>query len=490
MLSIASLLVFGVSLLPLLYMCRYVHASGDDYGYGALTHAAWLDTGSLMEVFRAAAETVKHYYYGWQGTWSTIFLFSLQPEVFSPNGYWIVPILMISLTAMGVSILVYHLLVSRIGLPRWTFVTVDCCLLFAMLQFVPRTKSAIFWYNGTVHYVVPFFWAMIAIYCYFKFIDTRRVRYWLLSLVCMFLLGGASYLAALLAPMVLLYLLLLYGKRKPYSLWLLLPLAVEGAGLAVSMLAPGNWVRGGESMDFSLGKVIGTIATCFVRGFVTLGEYASERPLAYLLLFLMGAVVWMGLNEKKVSFSFKWPFLFVGLMFCTWCAMFAPEIYSMADVSGGVPNTVFWVFLLTAAASWIYLLGWLHGKLEARCGAAGRKPFYLDREKGWFAILAPVVVLCGISLLVFRSDVRGCTAGVCVEYVLSGQADDYQAQMEERLAVLLDDSVKDVELYQINAEQGPLMHMEVLEDPDAWTNQVACQFFRKDRIVGGKVREN
>lgn len=34
------------------------------------------------------------------------------------------------------------------------------------------------------------------------------------------------------------------------------------------------------------------------------------------------------------------------------------------------------------------------------------------------------------------------------------------------------------------------MHMEVLEDPDAWTNQVACQFFRKDRIVGGKVREN
>ena len=40
MLSIASLLVFGVSLLPLLYMCRYVHASGDDYGYGALTHAA------------------------------------------------------------------------------------------------------------------------------------------------------------------------------------------------------------------------------------------------------------------------------------------------------------------------------------------------------------------------------------------------------------------------------------------------------------------
>ena len=47
-LSIVSLIIFLLSLLPLLYMCKYVHASGDDYGYGAWTHSAWLDTHSLV----------------------------------------------------------------------------------------------------------------------------------------------------------------------------------------------------------------------------------------------------------------------------------------------------------------------------------------------------------------------------------------------------------------------------------------------------------
>ena len=48
--AICSVAVFLLSMLPLLYMCKYVHASGDDYGYGAWTHAAWLDTCSLWEV--------------------------------------------------------------------------------------------------------------------------------------------------------------------------------------------------------------------------------------------------------------------------------------------------------------------------------------------------------------------------------------------------------------------------------------------------------
>ena len=80
----ACVLVFLTSLVPALYLTGYVHATGDDFGYGALTHAAWLDTHSLLEVFRAACETVRNYYTGWQGTWFSVFLFTLQPEVFSP----------------------------------------------------------------------------------------------------------------------------------------------------------------------------------------------------------------------------------------------------------------------------------------------------------------------------------------------------------------------------------------------------------------------
>ena len=56
-------------------------------------------------------------------------------------------------------------------------------------------------------------------------------------------------------------------------------------------------------------------------------------------------------------------------------------------------------------------------------------------------------------------------------------------QMEERLELLLNPDLKEVELPAMNPEQGPLMHMEVMENPDAWTNTVAEQFFQKDKII-------
>lgn len=483
-LSAATICGFIISLLPLLFMCRYVHASGDDYGYGALTHAAWLDTGSIVEVLKAAANTVINYYYGWQGTWSTIFLFSLQPEVFFPNGYWIVPILMIGLTIAGTTILVYHLLVTRLALSKLTFLIINCSLLFAMIQFVPRTKSALFWYNGCAHYVIPYFWAVIAIYCSFKFVDTYKFKYWLITAFMMFFLGGASYLAALLAPIILVYILLIYAGKRPKSLWLIIPLLIEGIGLIISMKAPGNIRRGGESLALSAGKVIETILECFQRGFLTFLDYLQTRPVSFVVLFFIAIVLWDAYNTEKINFEFKRPFLFAVLMFCTWCAMFAPEIYANTEVSGGVPNTVYYVFMLTSVATVVYLLGWFHKVLDAK----RKKSFVLIPKQYVRYIVIPAFALCAILVIHFRSEVRGSTMFQCIEYVVSGQAEDYRDQMDERLAILLDDTQREVELYQINAEQGPLMHMEVLADPEAWTNEVCCQFFRKDKVVGGLVR--
>ena len=66
---------------------------------------------------------------------------------------------------------------------------------------------------------------------------------------------------------------------------------------------------------------------------------------------------------------------------------------------------------------------------------------------------------------------------------MSGQADDYKVQMEERQAILLDDDVSEVKLPAMNSDQGPLMHMEVTEDPEGWTNRVVRDFYRKSSVV-------
>lgn len=467
---------FIISLIPVFYLCSYVHASGDDYHYGTLTHAAWLDTHSLWEVFKAGWQTIVNFWYGWQGTWFTIFLMTLQPEVFSPNAYWIVPIVMVGINVAATSLLTRYLLVKRLGMHKSSWCVLNVLMMVAMIQFFPHVKSGIFWWNGAVHYIVPWVLAMLAIYGFWGYIDTKKFHYWLIALLSMFGLGGSSYLSALLAPIILIYLWIIFGRKRKYSFWLGIPLVVEAIGLVVSFVAPGNSVRGGDEFGFSVGKVCITIGMCFLESIKTFETYIVESPFLFLLFWVAGIAAWEAWNYAKPIFKFSYPLLFVLLMYCTWCAMFAPQLYSGAEVSGGVPNTIMQVFIFTVFADIIYVLGWLYKKLEQSDRLMALQQFR--------KIVYPVVGLVVILIAVFcKGTLKETTFFNCVEYVVSGQADDYKMQMDERMAIMLDDSQRDVELPAMNPEQGPIMHMEVMEDPEAWTNVVIRNFYRKERVV-------
>ena len=66
-------IVFLISLIPILYLSGYVHATGDDYGYGARTHQMWLSTHSVWQVLKTAGQTVQHYWIGWPVSYTHLF---------------------------------------------------------------------------------------------------------------------------------------------------------------------------------------------------------------------------------------------------------------------------------------------------------------------------------------------------------------------------------------------------------------------------------
>lgn len=473
--------VFAASLLPLLYLSGYVHATGDDYGYGAWPHGIWLQSHSVLKTLKAAAHTVWMYYGSWQGTWFTVFLMALQPEVFSPDGYWIVPGLMLGLTVGSTCLVTFYILVTKLGLPKATWCCVDILLLLSMIQFFPSTKSAIFWWNGAVHYIVPYSLAMLAVYGMLRFGERKRKRDFVLVCLCMFCLGGSSYLAPLFALIVLFYLLVFAGRKKRHYYWLIIPAAIALAGLAVSFCAPGNKRRGGEDFGFHWRLAVGTVINCFVEGSRTIIGYVREYPAVFVCFLLMAMLLTEAFFLQKVDFGFPLPLLFFGLMYGLYCAMFAPGLYAGVEVSGGVPNTVFQVFLLTFLADLVYGIGWISQKRNVQ-GA-----WSVGRIRLWF-----LPVLCiGLACLFWRKGtLKESTAYECLAYISSGQAKDYKEQMQERLTLLLDPSLKEVELPQMNADQGPLMHMEVMEDPNAWTNTVTREFFGKNRVVRVKREED
>ena len=81
--SVLMALVMALSLLPVMAVAFYNHPRADDYTYGAVLRKV-IDAGQgLPEAVAAIAAYVRSTYARWQGSFSAVVLFTLQPGVFS-----------------------------------------------------------------------------------------------------------------------------------------------------------------------------------------------------------------------------------------------------------------------------------------------------------------------------------------------------------------------------------------------------------------------
>lgn len=473
--TISIVMIIGtiVSMVPILMLSAVNRATGDDLGYGLLTHHAWLDTHSLTEVFRAMCQTVHSYYYSWQGTWFSIALFTLQPEVFSPDAYWIVAPMMLLFLGVSSFVLIYYFCNRIASISKYGSVFIAVSYFFLVLQFVPSTKSAIFWYNGCAHYMIPFSMCLALVYLLLRYCRNHGKGTYIAIAVILTLLGGSNYQAALLGLIVTVLAvgisLLEHKDRK--CLWLLVPFLCCMSGLLVSMKAPGNQVRAGGGLDFSLSKVLGTIGKSFVFAFEDVVGYLRETPIIFvLLLMVLLVLVHAMLERSKNEIVIKYPILSIILLICIYAAMQAPEVYAEVSVSGGVPNTNYMVFLLMAFGI-IFIIA------ERIAIWISTKGMYYQNI--WLILLG----LCMMMVLVLRYDLKESTTFECYDYISEGRAQDFKECMEEYDKILFDDSIKDVELPPVNDDQGPLMYMPVIEDENAFTNWAVKEFYSKERVV-------
>ena len=82
-----AVIFMAISILPFVYLSFFDYANGDDFNYGWMTHQAWLSAGSILAVLQSACAVVRNTWYSWQGTWSSVFLFSLQPGIWNEKAY-------------------------------------------------------------------------------------------------------------------------------------------------------------------------------------------------------------------------------------------------------------------------------------------------------------------------------------------------------------------------------------------------------------------
>lgn len=477
--ALAGAGIFLILLLPIVYLSFVNRASGDDYGYGTYTRAAWVASHSFIQVFQAIVRTIRQYYYGWQGTWFSIAVFSLQPEVFHKDAYVIVVFLMLFLWIGSTFLLFKEILYKRLQLDIWSYRLITTVFMVISIEFIPSTKSSIFWFNGAAHYMLPFTMCQLLTVWLLRYGDEYRRRYLIGILCVMTLLGGSNYQAALFALIIAFYVGIVnyLEKRDKHILWLLAPVITEAIGLIISMKAPGNKIRGGEEFGFSVQKVISTIGSCFAEEFQTAVAYGREKPLVYVGLFLIFLFMLEALRKRteekggEERFGFQHPVIGISALICLCCAMHAPTIYAGVDFSSGVYNMNYQVFMLAFGGILLIIAKKLLELLK------------LPKEKLHRTITMPGILFCLLLMFFFKGNIKATTSWICLEYITSGQAADYKEQMDLQTRLLMDEDTEDVVLPFINDIQGPLMHMPVTADPDAWTNMVTREFYGKKSVV-------
>lgn len=473
-----SFIFFIMLLLPIIYLTFVNRATGDDYGYAVYTRIAWVNTHSLMAVVRAMCETVRLFYYGWQGTWFSIAVFSLQPEVFHDEAYVIVAILMLFLWIGSTFCLFRQVLYIRGGFCKWSYLLITTCFLILNIEFIPSTRSSIYWFNGCAHYMIPFAMCQMVAVWLFKYSKDYRKSIFIGILIFMTLLGGSNYQAALCALIMAFYACISVWviKKDKRIFTLCIPMAAEMAGLVVSMKSPGNIVRAGDEFGFSMIRAIETIGYSFAYAIKDIGAYMQERPLSLVGLLFIFIVFVVEFCFIQDNLKIRYRGLIVLMLFCLYSAMQAPAIYAGVEVSGGVPNTNFQMFMLTATMSLLLGADKLAGLLEKKWRDEA------DKKICRFIVI-PGILICVILTYGFRRNVKTSTSYVALTYITSGQAQDYKQQMDLQTALMEEEGVEDVVIPGINDVQGPLMHMPVTDNKDAFTNWVTGNFYGKRSVV-------
>ena len=180
--------LFLLSLVPFILLAPYNVPSADDFGYGAPVHYALAAGAGFLGVIKALAENLRYTYMNWQGTFSSVILFSLQPGVADDRFYIITPFVMLA----AVIVPIFFALNSVRDMNRSGKLLIGSVIALLSVQFLPSVADGIFWWNGGVHYTVFWCLAVLAIVLQIKISDQKPAKNITVFSKCMFafLVGG------------------------------------------------------------------------------------------------------------------------------------------------------------------------------------------------------------------------------------------------------------------------------------------------------------
>ena len=107
-----------------------------------------LDMATILTAF----SQVKKTYLDWQGTFSAVFLFALQPGVFGEQYYFITTFLLLGTFVIGTFYFLFVICNYYMKADKSSWIIVSVCVLTLSIQLVFSARESFYWFNGGIYY--------------------------------------------------------------------------------------------------------------------------------------------------------------------------------------------------------------------------------------------------------------------------------------------------------------------------------------------------
>jgi hypothetical protein len=479
--AIILVILFLLTLVPMLAISVYDFPMSDDYHYSLMVHNAIINGGSVWAVLQAAGNTVATAYQKWQGTYSSIFVMSMQPGVFSDWAYSLVPFILLGLLIFATFKLLHTILCACLHEKLRSVALIGVPILFLSIQYLPSANQGFYWFNGSSYYTLFYSVMLLYIDAFILFVRSERksrtTGRFILAALLAAVLGGVNFVTALLTLLAgFIFIAYCFFKKRDKLLSSLVIQAIMLAGFLINVLAPGNAVRQATTKGMSVPLAIlfsfrqaGMDIYLWVAGVVTV--FILLIPLLYRI-------------AGRRSFGFRYPGLFLSFTFLLFAAQNAPPFYAMgSEGQGRLVNIVYYAYIWFVLLNLFYFLGWAakkHSQLAEGWRAFKRR---LGMKEGSKAVACFAVALFLLAAL-NPSVLNKSSSWLCTYNLLSGDARSYGQQMQARLALYEDSSVLKVVVPPLTVAPNPLhFYEDITGDPTTYNNHTIAKYFHKTSVT-------
>lgn len=468
-------ILIGISFLsavPLLILSFYNHPSADDYMYAMDTYHVWNETHSIWSLLKQAVVTSADFYQNWQGLYASAFVLALQPAIFGEGYYALTGFLMLAIIYGGNICFAYYVLHKRLQCTRLESVACGAVLSFVMVQWIPSVVQGLYWYNGTMNYVL--FFAILEMFvCALIQIQmgqdrVRNIRNSVLSVVLGVLLAGGNHITAFMGILtaVAIFAVSILSKERGRMLRSGIALVATVGGFLVNVSSPGTKIR--QSNFSNTPGAVSTIISAVKTGTKMIDSWMGLAVIIAFLLFLPMALNMGKRIVEEKNFSFRYPLLVLICSIGWCCAMLCPPIYAMGTTGDlRIVNLIYFSFVLLLFVDGFYLCGWYVARQIKQGNQISKVQFSITWCLSVLVLLLGVFISCGEKMSSYQAWLS----------IKSGEAAQYSMEADVRYEILCSSEGEDVLLQPFSTYPYLLFFEDITEDATNWKNRYMADYF-------------